>query len=109
MCVCWPARIYRARSWTTSKGASSRSTTCCAECGCALEFDTFGWETSRFAHPQDLDQASNGRRLTVIRALIDRGHLDQIVIAHDMCQKTHQTQFGGHGYGHIYRNIPRAR
>ena len=76
-----------------------------ADSGLTLEFDTFGWETSRFAHGSDLDLSSDGCRLTAIMALIDRGHVDQIVIAHDICQRTRQMEFGGHGYGHIYRNI----
>ena len=76
-----------------------------ADSGLTLEFDTFGWETSRFAHGSDLDPSSDGCRLTAIKALIDRGHADRIVIAHDVCQRTRQMEFGGHGYGHIYRNI----
>ena len=76
-----------------------------ADTGCVLEFDVFGWETSLFVDGVDLDQSSDGVRLTAIRALIDAGHLDQVVIAHDICQRTRQMEFGGHGYGHIYRNI----
>jgi phosphotriesterase-related protein len=40
-----------------------------------------------------------------MRALIDHGHLDRIVISHDICQKPRLQSFGGHGYGHIYRNV----
>jgi len=76
-----------------------------ADTGCVLEFDVFGWETSFFTQGVDLDLSSDGVRLTAIRALIDAGHLDRIVIAHDICQRTRQMEFGGHGYGHIYRNI----
>ena len=76
-----------------------------ADTGCTLEFDVFGWETSFFVNGVDLDLSSDGVRLTAIEALIEAGHLDQIVIAHDICQRTRQMEFGGHGYGHIYRNI----
>ncbi len=76
-----------------------------AETGCVLEFDVFGWETSFFVHGVDLDLSSDGVRVSAIRALIDAGHLEQVVIAHDICQRTRQMEFGGHGYGHIYRNI----
>ena len=76
-----------------------------AETGCVLEFDVFGWETSFFVHGVDLDLSSDGVRVRAIRALIDAGHLEQVVIAHDICQRTRQMEFGGHGYGHIYRNI----
>ena len=76
-----------------------------ADTGCVLEFDVFGWETSFFVQGVDLDLSSDGVRVSAIRALIDAGHLDRIVIAHDICQRTRQMEFGGHGYGHIYRNI----
>ena len=76
-----------------------------ADFGCVLEFDLFGYETSRFAKGMDMDLSSDGIRLAVIRALIDAGHLDRVVIAHDICQRTRQAEYGGHGYGHIYRNV----
>ncbi len=60
---------------------------------------------SFFVHGVDLDLSSDGVRVSAIRALIDAGHLEQVVIAHDICQRTRQMEFGGHGYGHIYRNI----
>ena len=31
--------------------------------------------------------------------------LDQVVISHDICYRTRLTTFGGHGYGHIFRNV----
>jgi hypothetical protein len=40
-----------------------------------------------------------------IRRLIDRGHLDQIVISHDICYRSRLMRFGGHGYGHIFENV----
>ena len=44
-------------------------------------------------------------RITTIRALIDAGHGDRIVVSHDICQRTRQVEFGGHGYGHVFRNV----
>jgi phosphotriesterase-related protein len=84
-----------------------------ADSGITLEFDTFGWECSRFAHGvsadgterADIDPASDGVRVTAIRRLIDAGHLDRIVISHDIGWRTRQAEFGGHGYGHIFRNV----
>ena len=76
-----------------------------ADHGCVLEFDVFGWENSRFVQGRDLDLTSDGVRLTAIRALIDAGHLDRIVVGHDICSRTRQVEFGGHGYGHIFRNV----
>ncbi len=77
-----------------------------ADTGVVLEFDMFGQETSYFAATgKPFDLAGDGSRLTWMRALIDKGHLDQIVISHDICQKPRLQSFGGHGYSHIYRNI----
>ena len=81
-----------------------------ADYGCVLEFDVFGSEQSRHsqnvdAGGDDVDLASDGVRVTAIRALIENGHLDQIAISHDIAQRTRQVEGGGHGYGHIFRNI----
>ena len=81
-----------------------------ADYGCVLEFDVFGSEQSR--HSQNVDaggvdliMASDGNRIMAIRGLIDAGFIDQVVISHDIAQRTRQRAGGGHGYGHIYRNI----
>jgi phosphotriesterase-related protein len=76
-----------------------------ADTGCVLEFDLFGIETSYFAQARDVDASGDGARITAIRALIDAGHGDRIVVSHDICQRTRQVEFGGHGYGHVFRNV----
>jgi phosphotriesterase-related protein len=77
-----------------------------ADMGVVLEFDMFGQETSYFgATGKPFDLAGDAARLTWMRVLIDHGHLDRIVISHDICQKPRLQSFGGHGYGHIYRNV----
>lgn len=75
-----------------------------ADTGCILEFDMFGEEQSHY--PQaNIDLPNDAVRLKVIRALIDRGHLEQIVISQDICVRTRTTRYGGHGYSHIHKNI----
>ena len=44
-------------------------------------------------------------RLRSIRALIEHGHLDRVVVAHDICYLTRLVAFGGHGYGHIFASV----
>ena len=44
-------------------------------------------------------------RLRWMRRLIDRGHLDQIAISHDICYKSRLSSYGGHGYAHIFENV----
>ena len=72
--------------------------------GATLEFDLFGIEQA-FYPLADIDMPNDGVRLKLIRALIDRGHLSQIVISHDICTKTRLMHWGGHGYGHILQNV----
>jgi phosphotriesterase-related protein len=75
-----------------------------AETGCVIEFDLFGQEQSFYAWA-DIDMPNDAMRLKLIRALIARGHLERIVISHDICYRTRMTSFGGHGYGHIFENV----
>ncbi len=75
-----------------------------ADTGCVLEFDLFGLETTYYPHG-DIDMPNDGVRLAFIRKLIDRGHLEQVVISHDICYRTRLRRFGGHGYDHIFRNV----
>lgn len=75
-----------------------------ANTGCILEFDMFGEEQSHY--PQaNVDLPNDAGRLKIIRTLIDRGHLDQIVISQDICVRTRTSRYGGHGYSHIHKNI----
>ena len=76
-----------------------------ADTGCVIEFDLFGQETSYYALNPKIDMPNDAVRLRLIRALIDRGHLDQIVISHDICYLTRLRSYGGHGYAHIFENV----
>ena len=75
-----------------------------AESGCVVEYDFFGIETSYYWFA-DSDLPTDYMRLGYIRALIDRGHAEQIVVSQDICTKTRLVTWGGHGYGHILRNV----
>lgn len=75
-----------------------------ADSGCVIEFDLFGMEQSYYAY-SDIDMPNDAIRLRLIRALIQRGHLDRIVISHDICHRTRLTRYGGHGYQHIFANV----
>ena len=75
-----------------------------ADTGCIVEYDFFGIETSYYWFA-DSDLPTDYMRLGYIRDLIERGHGEQIVISHDICTKTRLVTFGGHGYGHILRNV----
>ena len=76
-----------------------------ADTGCVLEFDLFGQETSYYGLNPKIDMPNDAVRLRHIRALIDRGHLDQIAISHDICYVSRLREKGGHGYAHIFQNV----
>ena len=76
-----------------------------ADTGCVIEFDLFGQEQSLYGLNLQFDMPNDAIRLRMIRRLIDRGHLDQIAISHDICYRSRLLAFGGHGYGHIFRNV----
>src|SRR5205823_5375927 len=75
-----------------------------ADSGVTIEFDLFGQESSYYGL-SDIDMPNDATRLRLIRALIGHGHLDRVVISHDICYRTRLASFGGHGYGHIFRNV----
>lgn len=75
-----------------------------ADSGCVIEFDLFGIEQSYYPL-SDVDLPNDAMRLQLIRLLIDHGHLQRIVISHDICYRTRLTRWGGHGYGHIFTNV----
>jgi len=75
-----------------------------ADSGCVVEFDLFGQESSYY-RLADIDMPNDALRLRAIRALIERGHLERVVVSHDICYQTRLVAFGGHGYGHIFANV----
>jgi phosphotriesterase-related protein len=75
-----------------------------ADTGMVLEFDLFGMETTYYKW-SDIDMPNDGVRVAALRRLQDRGHLHQIAISQDICYRTRLKQCGGHGYGHVFRNV----
>ena len=55
--------------------------------------------TEGFFLPSDND------RIETVVEQIRRGHLERILISHDVAFKICLTEYGGHGYGHILENI----
>ena len=101
-----PAIRPSGSSSATSTAPSSTRRGCCklADSGVTIEFDLFGQESSYYGL-SDIDMPNDATRLRLIRALIEHGHLDRVVISHDICYRTRLASFGGHGYGHIFRNV----
>ena len=80
-----------------------------ADTGCFLEFDMFGLESAYYPFGA-MDMPNDGRRIDLIMRLIADGHLDQILISHDIAFKHLLVRYGGNGYGHILQNaVPKMR
>lgn len=76
-----------------------------ADTGVVIELDLFGMESSYYKLNEAIDMPNDGQRIGTIRRLADRGHLGQIAISQDICYKSRLCCNGGHGYGHIFRNV----
>jgi phosphotriesterase-related protein len=79
-----------------------------AQRGAYIEFDTFGIETyldsTLSEYPRDTE------RIAALVELVRRGHLDRLLVSHDVCTKVQLTAYGGWGYAHLSRHIePRLR
>lgn len=72
--------------------------------GCYMEFDMFGLELAYYPFGT-ADMPNDGRRIDLIKRLIDAGHLRQILLSHDIAFKHTLVRYGGRGYGHILRNV----
>jgi phosphotriesterase-related protein len=71
-----------------------------AQTDCFLEFDLFGHEISNFPNaPRDMP--SDAQRLDLLEHVMELGHVDRVLVSHDICTKHRLAHFGGHGYGYI--------
>ena len=81
-----------------------------AASGCYLEWDLLGSEDTIGTPLAPLDRINDDRRIENIRAMVDAGYGERIVVASDVCTKGHLLERGGKGYGHLLENIvPRMR
>lgn len=81
-----------------------------AATGCYLEYDLFGLEGSYYPLNPVFDMPSDGQRMEQVITLIQAGHMQQLLLSHDICTKVRLAKFGGHGYHHLLVNIvPRLR
>jgi phosphotriesterase-related protein len=69
-----------------------------AQRGCYVEFDMLGMEIL-FPFDPDMDLTAT------IKALIDRGYLEHILISQDVCFTGLYVRNGGYGYAHILNNL----
>ena len=78
-----------------------------AASGVYVGIDCFGLETSFFPVPgiDDIDMPNDAQRLAYVRALIDAGFGDRVLLSQDICTKHRLATYGGHGYDHLLANV----
>jgi phosphotriesterase-related protein len=79
-----------------------------AQRGAFIEYDMIGLDCY---FPGEQAQApSDEENVRAIRALIDDGHIDRLLLSQDVFLKGMLTRYGGHGYGYLLRHfLPRLR
>lgn len=76
-----------------------------AETGAFLNFDLFGHDSSYYPLAPQSYMPNDAQRLDQIIFLIDQGHIEQVLLAHDVCSKHRLKQYGGHGWDHIISRV----
>ncbi len=76
-----------------------------AETGAFLNFDLFGHDSSFYPLAPHSYMPNDAQRMDQIEFLIDGGHIDQILLAHDVCSKHRLKRYGGHGWDHIIARV----
>lgn len=76
-----------------------------SNCGCYIEYDLFGIETSYYQQNTAIDMPSDAQRIARIKTLIDNKFQDRITISHDIHTKHRLMKYGGHGYSHILLHV----
>jgi phosphotriesterase-related protein len=77
-----------------------------AETGCYIEYDRFGsTQNPMKLHNKILYGLSDWERIGCVKHLIDHGYLNQILISHDVFNKTDLRHYGGFGYDYILKTI----
>lgn len=72
--------------------------------GCVVEYDFFGIETSNYWFGV-VDLPNDWMRIRAIARLFDAGLGEQVAVSHDICTRSRLQGMGGHGYGHLLRNV----
>lgn len=76
--------------------------------GAFIEYDMIGMDF--FYADQQVQCPSDEEAARAIVRLIERGHLDRILLSHDVFLKMMLTRYGGNGYAYILRHfLPRLR
>lgn len=70
-----------------------------AERGCYVEFDLFGTNREWVILGRGFN--TDDERMAGIAALLERGHVERLLLSHDICMKNSLKRYGGWGYEHL--------
>ena len=79
-----------------------------AERGAWAELDTFGmeqWASTARRGPSYPARSYDHHRIELLLRLLDAGHLDRVLLSHDLAMKPQFTRYGGWGLTHLFANI----
>ena len=78
------------------------------ERGAYIELDTFGleqWAATSIHAGCRCRRSFDQDRLDLLKALLDAGYIQQLLLSQDTCMQTTLVRHGGGGYAHISRNM----
>lgn len=88
-------------SHTDGFGFSLKTRSKILEAGCYAEYDGFGQSVYAFRYMDRVaNEQSDIQRINDIIQLIDKGYINQILLAQDYCFKCCLASYGGYGYDH---------
>ena len=76
-----------------------------AATGAYLEYDLFGHDSPYYPPAPHTYMPGDHQRIEQVQRLIADGHVDRILLAHDICTKHRLKAYGGHGWDHIISRV----
>jgi phosphotriesterase-related protein len=76
--------------------------------GAFIECDTFGmerWMADWSQEGRSVARSLDRDRIDIVKAIVDAGFIDRLLVSQDVCMQTQLTRHGGWGYAHITRSI----
>lgn len=76
--------------------------------GAYVECDTFGmerWMADWYQGGRSVARSVDRDRIDLVKAIVDAGYVDQLLISQDVCMQTQLVRNGGWGYSHISNSI----
>ena len=76
-----------------------------SERGCYINHSLFGKECSHYQYDTNIDFPSDAQKIQRVKALTTDGHMDHVLLSHDVVCRNEWTCYGGNGYVHLLNNI----